>query len=118
MFSNPLGGIRGPGLLMQQYQQPQYGGLLGGMNTQQLMQQYLQSLFMRRYQTPALMGAQNTVRSQLGPGGLTYQAPQPTAQALPGRQSLFGQAGGSSDAGMNDWLRQQYAYALAGGGGG
>lgn len=93
MFSNPLGGIRGPGLL--QYQQPQYGGLLGGMNTQQLMQQYLQSLFMRRYQTPALTGAQNTVRSQMGPGGMTYQAPQPTVQALPGRQSLFGQPSGA-----------------------
>lgn len=83
MFSyNPLGSLRGPGLLGGFQQQPQYLGLLGpqqmGSQTQNLMQQYLQSLFMRRYQPPALTGAQNTVRSQLGPGGLTYQAPVPT----------------------------------------
>lgn len=67
------------GLLGQQQ------GLLGapGGQTQDLMQQYLQSLFMRRYQPPALMGAQNTVRSQMGPGGLTYAAPVPAAAAVP-----------------------------------
>lgn len=67
-------------------------GLLGdpqqsllGSGTQDLMQQYLMNLFMRRYQPPALNGAQNTVRSQMGPGGMTYMAPIPMAQSLPGQ---------------------------------
>lgn len=62
-----------------------YGGLLGTpqASTQNLMAQYLQNLFMRRYSPPALTGAENTVRSQMGPGGMQYQAPVPTAQTLP-----------------------------------
>lgn len=98
MFTN-YGPMNYSGLLGQQ---PQYGGLLG-MNTQNLMQQYLQSLFMRRYQPPALMGAQNTVRSQMGPGGMTYQAPQPTAQAVPGQQSLLGQPSGDRYNADGSW---------------
>lgn len=79
--------------LLGQYGQPQYGGLLGGMNTQQLMQQYLQGLYQRQYQPPALNGPANTVRTQQGPGGLMYQAPTPAAAANPAqRTSLFGQS--------------------------
>lgn len=61
-----------PGLLGGQQQQ----GLLGPMNTQNLMQQYLQHLFMRRYQTPMLQQQPGMVSSQMGPGGMQYRAPQ------------------------------------------
>lgn len=63
----PLTGINMQGLLGQ-FQQPQ--GLLGGMNTQNMMQQYLQNLFMRRYQPPAIQQQPGMVSSQMGPGGM------------------------------------------------
>ena len=45
-------------------------GLLGGTvpSTQNLMQQYLQNLFMRRYNPPAVSGT--GVTSQMGQGGM------------------------------------------------
>lgn len=71
----------------RQSYQPQ--GLLGGqmnfggapMNTANLMQQYLQNLYMRRYQTPAIQQQPGMVSSQMGPGGMQYRAPtiQPAA---------------------------------------
>lgn len=104
-----------PGLLG--YQQPQYGGLLG---TQNLMQQYLMNLYMRRYQPPAIAQQPGMVGSQMGQGGMQYMAPQVQSQAQPTKQSaltsLFG--GQDQDAALLDYLRRQYAYALSGGGGG
>ncbi len=70
-----------PGLLG--YQQPQYGGLLGAQNTENLMQQYLMNLFMRRYQPPAIPQQPGMVGSQMGPGGMQYQAPQIANVPLP-----------------------------------
>ena len=68
----------------------QMGGLLGG-NTQNMMQKYLQNLYMRRYQPPMLSGASNTVRSTMGPGGVMYQAPTLMVASLPGAQQSSGQ---------------------------
>lgn len=70
-----------PGLLG--YQQPQYGGLLGAQNTENLMQQYLQNLFMRRYNPPAIQQQPGMVGSQMGQGGMQYQAPQIANVPLP-----------------------------------
>ena len=55
-------------------------GLLGGTvpSTQNLMQQYLQNLFMRRYNPPAISG--QGVTSQMGQGGMQYMAPQMAQQ--------------------------------------
>jgi len=61
----------------------QMGGLLGG-NTQNLMQQYLQNLFMRRYQPPAIQQQPGMVSSQMGQGGMQYMAPQIQQRSLPG----------------------------------
>lgn len=82
--------IGGYGLLGQPPAVPQGYGQTGN-----LMAQYLQNLYMRRYNPPALAQYPGMVGSQLGPGGMAYQAPQPTVQALPGRQSLFGQPSGA-----------------------
>jgi hypothetical protein len=79
-----------PGLLG--YQQPQ-GGLLGG-GTQNLMQQYLMNLFMRRYQPPAIPQQPGMVSSQMGPGGMQYQAPQIPNVPLPGAQQPASQSAG------------------------
>jgi hypothetical protein len=64
----------------------QMGGLLGG-NTQNLMQQYLQNLFMRRYQPPAIQQQPGMVSSQMGQGGMQYRAPQIANTPLPGARS-------------------------------
>lgn len=72
-----------PGLLG--YQQPQYGGLLG---TQNLMQQYLMNLYMRRYQPPAIQQQPGMVGSQMGQGGMQYQAPQLQQMAPPGKTEM------------------------------
>ncbi len=77
-----------PGLLG--YQQPQ-GGLLGG-GTQNLMQQYLMNLFMRRYQPPAIPQQPGMVSSQMGPGGMQYRAPQIPNVPLPGAQQPASQS--------------------------
>ena len=73
-----------PGLLG--YQQPQYGGLLG---TQNLMQQYLMNLYMRRYQPPAIQQQPGMVGSQMGQGGMQYQAPQIANLPSPAAQSSW-----------------------------
>lgn len=65
--------------------QAQGSGLLGG-QTQDLMKQYLQSLFMRRYQPPAIPQQPGMVGSQMGPGGMQYMAPQVQQAVLPGAQ--------------------------------
>lgn len=105
--------------LLGQYGQPQYGGLLGGMNTQQLMQNYLQNIHMRRYQPPPIYGADNQVRWNYGPGGRTYQAPTPANKPLPSAQSNpLGFLSQPDSSGLQNWLQQQYAYAMSGGGGG
>ena len=62
----------------------QMGGLLGG-NTQNMMQQYLQTLFMRRYQPPAIQQQPGMVSSQMGQGGMQYRPQIPNVQ-LPGVQ--------------------------------
>ena len=80
-----------PGLLG--YQQPQYGGLLG---TQNLMQQYLMNLYMRRYNPPALAQYPGMVGSQMGPGGTAYQAPQIANVPLPGAQQTQPAAPGAA----------------------
>lgn len=63
----------------------QIPSLLGGypQNTENLMQQYLQNLFMRRYQTPAIQQQPGMVGSQMGQGGMQYQAPQIANVPLP-----------------------------------
>lgn len=75
-------------------------GLLGGTvpSTQNLMQQYLQNLFMRRYNPPAVSGT--GVTSQMGQGGMQYQASPQMWQGLlnpqaqqPQQQSLLTQPG-------------------------
>lgn len=70
----------------------QMGGLLGG-NTQNMMQQYLQNLFMRRYQPPAIQQQPGMVSSQMGPGGMQYRAPQIANTPLPGAQQPAPTAG-------------------------
>lgn len=65
--------------------QAQGSGLLGG-QTQDLMKQYLQSLFMRRYQPPAIPQQPGMVGLQMGPGGMQYMAPQVQQAVLPGAQ--------------------------------
>lgn len=56
----------------------QIPSLLGGypQNTENLMQQYLMNLYMRRYQPPAIQQQPGMVGSQMGQGGMRYQAPQ------------------------------------------
>lgn len=78
-------------------------GLLGG-QTQNLMQQYLQSLFQRRYSPPAVSGS--GVTSLLGQGGMQYQASPQMWQGLlnpqaqqPQQQSLLTQPGYYGDWG-------------------
>lgn len=66
------------------YQQPA-NGLLGG-GTQNLMQQYLANLFMRRYQPPAIQQQPGMVSSQMGQGGMQYLSPQIQQRSLPGAQ--------------------------------
>ena len=78
--SFPGGGYQQSGLLG--YQQPA-NGLLGG-GTQNLMQQYLMNLFMRRYQPPAIPQQPGMVGSQMGQGGMQYMAPQIQQRSLPG----------------------------------
>jgi len=66
-------------------------GLLGGAypaSTADLMQQYLQSLFMRRYQPPAIPQQPGMVGSQMGPGGMQYMAPQVQQMAPPGKTEM------------------------------
>lgn len=70
---------------------PQGGGLLGSsqqypMNTQALMNAYLQNLFMRRYNPPSIPQQPGMVSSSLGMGGRQYQAPQIANVPLPGAQ--------------------------------
>lgn len=68
----------------------QIPSLLGGypQNTENLMQQYLQSLFMRRYQPPAIPQQPGMVGSRMGPGGLQYMAPQVQQMAPPGKTEM------------------------------
>lgn len=68
------------------YQQPT-GGLLGG-GTQNLMQQYLANLFMRRYQPPAIPQQPGMVGSRMGQGGMQYMAPQLQQMAPPGKTEM------------------------------
>ena len=81
----------------------QMGGLLGGqmgMQTQDLMSQYLQNLFMRRYNPPAIGG--QGVTSQMGPGGMQYMAPQMQQQAPRQTQQAPQQQPGYGPPGQ-DW---------------
>lgn len=78
--SFPGGGYQQAGLLG--YQQPA-NGLLGG-GTQNLMQQYLMNLFMRRYNPPAIAQQPGMVSSQMGLGGMQYRAPVVASVPLPG----------------------------------
>ncbi|MCD6674838.1 MAG: hypothetical protein LT106_18550 [Burkholderiaceae bacterium] len=59
-----------------------------GSNTQNLMQQYLASLFMRRYNPPAIAQQPGMVGSQMGPGGMQYMAPQVQQAAAPGKTEM------------------------------
>ena len=108
--------IGGYGLLGQQP-----AGSQGYGQTGNLMAQYLQNLYMRRYNPPALAQYPGMVGLQLGPGGMAYQAPHIRNVPLPTNQNrgAWGM-GGSQDnsAAINNWLQQQYAYAMSGGGGG
>lgn len=114
--SYPIGGLLGGA----------QGGLLGAnaqqsgapVNTQDMMQQYLQGLYMRRYNPPAVSGP--GVTSQMGPGGMQYRPPA-AAPAAPAQQTnplaaFMGGAGGQQDAQLMDWMRKQYAYLMSGGG--
>ena len=107
--------IGGYGLLGQPPAVPQGYGQTGN-----LMAQYLQNLYMRRYNPPALAQYPGMVGSQLGPGGMAYQAPQVQNKPLQQNQgaSWSGVGGIDPNSGINDWLRQQYAYVSSGGGGG
>lgn len=82
--SFPGGGYQQAGLLG--YQQPA-NGLLGG-GTQNLMQQYLMNLFMRRYQPPAIPQQPGMVGSRMGQGGMQYMAPQVAQAAPPGKTEM------------------------------
>ena len=84
------------------YQQPT-GGLLGG-GTQNLMQQYLMNLFMRRYQPPMILQQPGMVGSQRGQGGMQYMPPQIQQMPLPAQSQLPTQQGapGYGPAGQ-DW---------------
>lgn len=68
----------------------QIPSLLGGypQNTENLMQQYLQSLFMRRYQPPAIPQQPGMVGSRMGQGGMQYMAPQLQQMAPPGKTEM------------------------------
>jgi len=106
--------IGGYGLLGQPPAVPQGYGQTGN-----LMAQYLQNLYMRRYNPPALAQYPGMVGSQLGPGGMAYQAPTPANKPLPSAQSNpLGFLSQPDSSGLQNWLQQQYAYALSGGGGG
>lgn len=82
--SFPGGGYQQAGLLG--YQQPA-NGLLGG-GTQNLMQQYLMNLYMRRYQPPAIPQQPGMVGSRMGQGGMQYMAPQLQQMAPPGKTEM------------------------------
>lgn len=72
-------------------QQGLLGGQMGG-QTQDLMTQYLQNLFMRRYNPPAISG--QGVTSQMGQGGMQYMAPQMAQQQqAPQTQPGYGPPG-------------------------
>ena len=87
-------GFYGQGLLGGQQ------GLLGGQQTQDLMSQYLQNLFMRRYNPPAISG--QGVTSQMGQGGMQYMAPQMQQQAPRQTQQAPQQQPGYGPPGQ-DW---------------
>lgn len=75
--------IGGYGLLGQQPAAPQGYGQTGN-----LMGQYLQNLYMRRYNPPALAQYPGMVGSQMGPGGMQYMAPQLQQMAPPGKTEM------------------------------
>ena len=75
--------IGGYGLLGQPPAAPQGYGQTGN-----LMGQYLQNLYMRRYNPPALAQYPGMVGSQLGPGGMQYMAPQLQQMAPPGKTEM------------------------------
>ena len=76
--------IGGYGLLgMPQAQPPQGYGQTGNM-----MQQYLQNLYMRRYNPPALAQYPGMVGSRMGQGGMQYMAPQLQQLAPPGKTEM------------------------------
>lgn len=70
--------------------QSQVPGLLGGypQNTANLMAQYLQNLFMRRYNPPAIAQQPGMVGSRMGQGGMQYMAPQLQQMAPPGKTEM------------------------------
>jgi len=66
-------------------------GLLGGAypaSTADLMQRYLQNIFMRRYQPPAIPQQPGMVGSRMGMGGMQYMAPQVQQMAPPGKTEM------------------------------
>ena len=75
--------IGGYGLLGQPPAVPQGYGQTGN-----LMAQYLQNLYMRRYNPPALAQYPGMVGLQLGPGGMQYMAPQVQQMAPPGKTEM------------------------------
>lgn len=81
--------VSGGGLLQPA---PQVPSLVGeghpGSQTQNLMNQYLASLFMRRYNPPAIAQQPGMVGSRMGPGGMQYMAPQLQQMAPPGKTEM------------------------------
>ena len=111
-------------MLMQYLMQMQNRGLLGGQsgggllgggqqqnNTQNMMQRYLQQLSQRRYNPPAIPQQPGMVSSQMGPGGMQYQAPQmqrPAAPVQPQQQMNSPQ--------MQNWWQQNVGQYMPDGG--
>ena len=83
--------IGGYGLLGQQP-----AGSQGYGQTGNLMAQYLQNLYMRRYNPPAIPQQPGMVSSSLGMGGRQYQAPQIANVPLPGAQQTQPAAPGAA----------------------
>ena len=75
--------IGGYGLLGQQP-----AGSQGYGQTGNLMAQYLQNLYMRRYNPPALAQYPGMVGSRMGQGGMQYMAPQLQQMAPPGKTEM------------------------------
>ena len=75
--------IGGYGLLGQPPAVPQGYGQTGN-----LMAQYLQNLYMRRYNPPAIAQQPGMVGSRMGQGGMQYMAPQLQQLAPPGKTEM------------------------------
>jgi len=100
-------------------------GLLGGQQpsligggqpgTQNMMAQYLQSLFMRRYNPPAIQQQPGMVGSQMGQGGMQYMAPQ-VQQSSPMTTPLQEQLARLEALQQQQTARNGGPWAITGGG--